>query len=288
MNGAVVISQTCDVVLPTRPNVLLAKLVSLDPAEASRARNGMLPRYVHVTSYGENMFADLDFVTTVTKEHLVEYDSTRGIDQANDVEVRDFARRIARRFGRYAFPNEVVPWFSPLQSIVQEKYRRPNSALGKALRQISELRVEASSWQKPGLDLTLHVIAKAGTVPELDKNDDDELPPIPQALNQKLRPNGDLDKSLTDIAEMLYGAQSNRLSSVERYHLWLAFAEAFGRHCTLKRSDADNPSYLAAVNSISGELSTDNDFNLAQFRRSEMLDLDHLSSPTPFTEQESD
>jgi hypothetical protein len=47
-------------------------------------------------------------------------------------------------------------------------------------------------------------------------------------------------------------------------------------------ADADKPDVTQAVAEIVGIVSSDDEFNLAQYRRSERLDLDYLSPPTPY------
>lgn len=279
--GAVVISQTCDIVLPDRPNVIVAKLIKLPPEKSRQAQKGLTPRYVHVPNHEKDYFADLEYIATLEKQELAALLRKPGIDPSNDREVRNFSLRVARRFGRFAFPDEVVPWFRPLQKLAEEKSRKPNSPLGKMFGEIVELRVEAGKWLSKNRDLILHVIVKEGTVPEIEPDENGDFPDPPDGLDSQLRPSGTLVKSVSDIAKMIY--ESPR-SEIELYYLWSALGEALGEHCQLKGADADNPDYRSAVKRVTGILSTDQEFSLAQYRRSEMLDLDHLSTPTPLAE----
>jgi hypothetical protein len=111
-NGVVILSQTCDVVLPDRLTVVAAPLVRLSGDVLRQAVKGGRPRYVAVPAAGADTFADLDIIGTLDKNILARTPVTDGVGAA-DVDIRRFGQRIARRFGRFAFPNEVVPWLTP-------------------------------------------------------------------------------------------------------------------------------------------------------------------------------
>lgn len=280
-HGMAIVSQTCDIVLPNRPNLVVAAVVKLEKRVAREARDGARCRYVELPTYGTDMFADLEYMASVSKEILDPSQFRRGVDPDDDVQVRAFSLRVARRFGRFAFPDDVVPWLAPLQDVVEAKYDKPQSPLGLALGEVVEFRVEAKEWQSRPLDLALHVIVKSGTLPELEGDDAID---VPSELQQWLRPDGRLIRPVAQIALRMYRAQLGQGSAPtvqDKYHLWLALGEALGNVCKPKGSDAGNPSIQRAVASVIGQVSTDDEFNLAQYRRSEMLDLDHLSAPSP-------
>lgn len=123
-HAAAVVSQTCDVVLPKRPTVLLAPVVELHDEELRRARRRDNPRFVQLAQYGESRFADVCYIHATEKAALVGSEVADGIDFTDDAEVRTLALAIGRWFSRFAFPNEVVPWFRPLQEVIRSKYNR--------------------------------------------------------------------------------------------------------------------------------------------------------------------
>lgn len=281
-HGAAVISQTCDVVLPDRLNIVVAKVVQLDGSEASEARNGSRSRYVELPNYQKDKFVDLEYIATHSKHGLNPANFERGIDQSKTKDVRSFATRVARRFGRFAFPDQVVPWLAALQDVVKSKHDKTRSPVGRALKEVVELRVEAADWESEPLDLTLHVIVKGGTLPELT---DEELE-APDNVLKWLRPKGNLTQSASDIAGLLFRDElgtGHPPTAKEKYHLWLAFGEALGLLCKPKGPAADEASVQSAVRTISGVVVADDEFTLVQHRRSEMLDLDHLSTPVPLS-----
>lgn len=285
-NGAVILSQTCDVVLPDRLTVVAAPLVRLSGDVLRQAVKGGRPRYVAVPAAGADTFADLDIIGTLDKNILASTPVTDGVGPA-DADVRRFGQRIARRFGRFAFPDEVVPWLTPLTDIVTSKYGK-DTGEALALEQVVELRVEATDgWADPPYDLILVTIVRAGTLPELEENDQIDPPP---SLQRWLRePSGRLRRGSGDIANRLFAHKIGTTgmtpapTPAERYHLWLALAEAWAVKCTPRGRDKDNPAVAEAVagGEIAADIASDDEYSLARYRRSERLDVEHLSPPTP-------
>lgn len=270
--GVVIISQTCDVVLPNRPTVQVAKRVHLIETAASDARDGKRPRYVHLPALGEKDFADLEVITTVTKPTVARLSRLPGVE--SDDEMRRFGRAVARRFGRFPFPDEVTPWLRPLEEVVSSRTRKSASPEGQALREVVELRVEATGgWRAAPYDLTLVVVVEPGALPAFPG---DDLPELPNVLRSWLYgADGASNRSSSEIAGRLVNAND----AGERYWLWMALAEAWAARCYPKGAVSD--SVLDAVRSIEGEVVQADEFPLTRVRRSEQLDLDHLSAPTP-------
>src|SRR4051812_33374693 len=79
-HGVVVVSQTCDVVrLFDRPNLIVAKAVPLDDADAAAAERGRTPRYVPVPGAPTRLFADLEYLAAVEKTAIVDVPRERCI-----------------------------------------------------------------------------------------------------------------------------------------------------------------------------------------------------------------
>jgi hypothetical protein len=271
VSESVVISQTCDVVLPKRPTVVIAEIVELEEKDARRAKAGHNPRYVRV----EGMrFADLSRITSLEKSELIEISSRESADLASERDKRDFGIAIGRWFGRFAFPDDVVPWLSPLEEQIREKYEKPESPLGKVLQDVVEIRVEATDWLATPLTLTLHVIARAGSVPDPDGLDE----PTKALVGRLRKPSGE-PKSPSDVASVLNSATDD----TTRSYCWDVLVESLAMLCVPKASKS-SPSVAGAVADVDGLLWTDDQFPLARVHRSEILDVDYLSSPQPFSE----
>ena len=113
-----------------RLTVVAAPLVRLSGDVLRQAVKGGRPRYVAVPAAGADTFADLDIIGTLDKNILASMPVTDGVGPA-DADIRRFGQRIARRFGRFPFPDEVVPWLTPLTDIVTSKYGKET---GRRLR----------------------------------------------------------------------------------------------------------------------------------------------------------
>lgn len=266
-HGVVLISQTCDIVQATRPNVLLVPLTYLDDSNARNARDGKWPQYVPVPAISELAFADLEVIGTTTKERLATLRRTPGV--LGDGAIRRFGRDVGRRFSRFAFPDEVVPYLKPLEELIGKASRREQSPLGPFLADIAEIRVEATHGWSPPYRLVLAVILRVSARSTLD---DEDLPEIPDDLDTFLY-GGDLPR-VPAIAEML----SATGDPVRIHFLQNAIVDAMAAACVPKDPKQRRPN---VVQEITGEITTEADFSLHRARRSELLDLDHLSAPTP-------
>lgn len=265
-----VVSQTCDIVLPAtkRPTVLLAPVVQLTGTIAMQARTDM-PRYIQLPQAGSDCFADLAYIHAVGKDCLTNLTHAPGIDSADIDAVRSFALAVSRWFGRFAFPDEVVPWLRPLEKLVREKYEKPNSAIGRVLRHVVEIRVQAESWTARPLDLTLNVIVRAGTFHAEDGDPSEEdFFDTASLTDESARP-------APVVAEEM--VRQGNLTS-ERH--WLEFARALANACAPKEAEA-TAEVRRAVTRVSPLLFTDDDFPLSRVRKSEILDVDYLSEGYP-------
>jgi hypothetical protein len=283
--GAAVITQTCDLVQPHRPNAVVAPIVELDPSNAGNAKRGAMPQYVHLAHPTEdNLFVDLAHCATLTKATLARQELLhRGVDQEDREAVGKFAARVGRRFSRFPFPDEVQPWFRPLQTEVARRHGK-DTPVGRLLQDVVDIRIQSSAWNSSRMDLTIHVIVPAGTVPHPDDFDPDD---IPHALSSQLRPNGLLTATAAQIAVRLLpqGPARAGLTAPERYLLWNAFAEALANMC--KRPEGSVVPVLSAVASVTGILWTDDEFSLNLYNRTESLDLEHLSPSIPIFDSAS-
>lgn len=269
-NGAALISQTCDAVIEERPSVQLAPVVLLEGASARDARAGKRPRYAHVPELEGQFFVDLDCVSTVSKRQLVGIHRRAGV--VSDDQVRRFAGAVARKFGRFAFPDSVVRALQPLKKLIESKASKEASPFGMALNDVVELRVASSSgWQHPPYEIVLIFVLEPGVIPMFP---DDQFPEEPPADFRSVfcDENGRVRKSPTEIAEAWNGGG---LSAEEKYWLWEWLAESAANMCA--RSGIE----LEEIGSISSEVADADYFPLTRVRRTEILDLEHLSPPLP-------
>ncbi|WP_306205178.1 hypothetical protein [Actinoplanes sp. RD1] len=222
--GVVLVSQTCDIVLPGRQAVQVARRIRLTGNQAREARDRKRPRFAQLPRISDNDFADLDVIGTVAKSRVAGRPRLAGV--ATDEEIRRFAGDVARKFGRFAFPDEVTPWLRPLEAVAASKARKPASPEGQAFGEVVELRVEApAGWAKRPFDLTLCVVVQPNTLPTFAG---DAFPDVPDRLNDWLYDaGGELTRSSGEIAGRLLAAGSN----AERHWLWMALGEAWAARC---------------------------------------------------------
>jgi hypothetical protein len=261
----VIVSQTCDVVLPKIPTIALAPVVVLEGELAAQAVGRDRPRYVPLGNGID--FADLAYIHACEKPLLVGAEVEEGIPQ-DDLAIRDFALSIGRWFSRFPIPDDLIPWFNPLLGIIREKYRKDNSPLGKVMREVVELRIEAENWSVRPVDVTLHVIVKAGELP-LATSDDSEFNMVQPYVARKP----------TEIADLIVRESSSNRKSM----LWNEFAAALAVTCHPRGIAAQDSYVLRAVEDgeISPQIWADDEFPLSRIRKSERLDLDYLSDGYP-------
>lgn len=261
-HGAVVVSQSCDASQPGREYVQVAPLVHLDdPNTAKEAAAGKRPQYLPVPRAGSDLFADLDGITTVAKTALLQYERAPGV--VTDREIREFAFSVSRRFGRFAYPDDVVKCMEPLKKALRAKAQKEQSPMGKALKQVHSFRVFCEDWAASSYELTIIVIMEPDAVPtsfeELD---------APSGLDAPQ--DGNFGAQAAKYAEYLTGAERK---PAETYFGWQYLAETWARQCEeTAKSDG-----LAVIGSVTAELAAVDDFPLSRFLTSESLDLDYLS-----------
>lgn len=270
-DGVVLVSQSCDVVLPHRHNVQVAPVVRLDDTQASEARAGKRSQYAHVPQMGDMWFADLDCVGTIAKSALLGKRARRGV--VGDDETRRFSAAIARRFGRFAFPDDVSDAMKVLRDLVQSRAVKPDSPFGRVLAQVLELRAEAKPWVEEGSEVTLVFVLIPGSLPTLPDDDPGEVPAtvstfIPDISYAQLQ--------LTEIAKALTN-QTAMWNAYEKFWLWTFLADAAAVLCESRGRSTGTQKHPTFI----GEVVSGDEFPLTRVRRSEIVDLDHLSPPVP-------
>ncbi|MFE7076270.1 hypothetical protein ACFU96_39895 [Streptomyces sp. NPDC057620] len=278
-HGVVIVSQTCDVVQPTKEHIQVAPVVMLEQGLEKRAAKGGMPRYVSIPEAGPQAFADLDHLATVSKAHVALLSPQRGV--AGTSELRRFGMRVGRRFSRFAFPDTITPWLDPLKRTVLSKSGKTTSPLGLVLDEwVESLRLECTSqWDKgPPYQLNLLVIVKPGLLPVL--GEDEVVTPTPE-LEQWLQDDaGMIKQKPAAIAQKLWELPSSADRS-ERLWLWEGFARSLVADCRPQGSVTDEVLTAVAEGEIDVEVATIRDVTYERILRSEEIDVEHLSPPLP-------
>jgi hypothetical protein len=154
-DGLVLLTQTCDIrkSCRKRPYVTVSPLVQLEGTDASFAKRGRILNFVPVPAAGAQAFADIDRVMTIEKSLLLDWQRATGF--SNDNERRNFSRRIARVYQRFAFPDDLHSALYDLVERVRKKCGK-NDLEGKALDAIEEIRVTATpDWESHEIEVFL-------------------------------------------------------------------------------------------------------------------------------------
>lgn len=153
--GMAVLSQTCDVVrgCQERPFVEVAPLVEVPESWVEEVRRLKRPAFAYVPATADRqLVADLDRTMTVEKALIAGWARTPG--WAADKDRRDFARALARKRSRFAFPNDFVIAARSLQERLIKKHHRQTDE-GAHLRALREIRVRAApSWDDDEVQLS--------------------------------------------------------------------------------------------------------------------------------------
>ena len=107
VRGVVMLSQTCDVVrgCRNRPFVEVAPLIEVPGRWVEEIRRLKRPAFAYVpATVGECLVADLDRTMTVEKAIVAGWTRISGWETDDDL--RDFARALARKRSRFAFPDD--------------------------------------------------------------------------------------------------------------------------------------------------------------------------------------
>ncbi|WP_329349488.1 hypothetical protein OG226_18295 [Streptomyces sp. NBC_01261] len=274
------ITQTCDLVLPDRLTAHLAPVVELSTNDAKANRSGRRPHLVPLPALGDCFFADLTYVATIDKSIVVDSARIAGVKDIGDI--RKFGQRVGRRFSRFAFPDEVVPWLRPLQSLAESRALKDSSPIGWAFQQVASLRLLCEAdWDNAPYPLTLCIVLEPGVLPSFPANLDVPRPSVKISAWLYAADGSSLARKHGEIAELLQRETDVSLTTADRYWLWSALSEAWAGLCVAPPNST--PQVLNAVEggTIESEVMSTEDFSFEKFRNSEEIDLDHLSSPLP-------
>ena len=165
VRGVVMLSQTCDIVrgCRARPFVEVAPLVEVGEHWFEDIRRLKRPAFAYIPKISdERLVADLDRVMTVEKALVAGW--TRAPGWETDVEVRDFARALARKRSRFAFPDDFVATAGSLQAHLVDRHNKQTDE-GAHLRALCEIRVRAApSWNDGEVRLSWWFIKYADPV----------------------------------------------------------------------------------------------------------------------------
>ena len=162
--GFVVISQSCDIERSVDDCrfVEVAPLVAMDPDFVHRVKQELHVRHAFVPGVAaRGLVADLSRSMSVDKTVVVGWVRTPGC--SSDEERIAFARALARKHSRFAFPDDFNRLVRRLVDRIEEKHDRPQSLEGRALRALRWILVRAAPrWDAEEVELTFFFVVRDG------------------------------------------------------------------------------------------------------------------------------
>lgn len=151
--GFVVVSQTCDIVreCAKRPFVKIAPVEVATNADYRPIAKGYQPQRAAVPGFApERLVANLDLVMAVEKGVLAKVASRDRVHgRGSEEDQSRFAAMLARKFERFAFPDDFVRAMSPVAKHIRQKHSK-QSDLGRMLEEMREIRLQAiPDWNTP-------------------------------------------------------------------------------------------------------------------------------------------
>lgn len=267
-HGVVLISQTCDCI--RSETLQVAPIVTMPDNVAKQYATGKSSRYVPLNLDGKTAFADLELVATLNRGCLEKLGSS-GTAVPHPEDKRLARDLIARRFGRFPFPDEVVDWCRPLQEKVVTKVRRKGYQ-GELLQKISSIRVEEEhNWRDTLVyALSLAFLVEPGTLP-LD-GEEGEVDALSTDVNSLLEVRDPGDRA-ERIAQRIVRADEEGLDASSVCRLWQGLIDSWLVQCDEAYGGLNRITRVTGK----GMVVSEDEYTFDRYRRSEQLDLDHLS-----------
>lgn len=259
VESLVVLTQTCDIrrTSADRPYIEVCPLVRVAPSIAASAAAGERPSYAALPTLGDDAVADLDRVMAVEKGWL----SLAGYIQGwtTDSEIRRFQASVARRYERFAFPDDFTKVAGKLRDKILSRHGKLTSPEGQLFSTVSQVRVKADPhWSSPDIEVTISFILPAGILGEVPEEADGS-----SSLTETLRWLSAKQRSSTDIAERILSEANPGTRDV----LWTRMAESWARTC--------KP--YGRIRNVFGEVRDASEYPISEYWESSPLDVDYLS-----------
>jgi hypothetical protein len=272
--GVAILSQTCDIVQPTKARCLVAPvIVNPDRRALSAARKGQKPLHLYLESGAAEparCIADMEQAVSIPKAILTGAPLiARYVEQASGRQARAVAWRIGRAFSRFPFPDEVYPVFNRLRAQAQGKAGSSGN-FGRVLDLVLDLRVSADQWTTAGRNLTLYVVVPEELLIAPEDVDPNWCWDATRVIGLRAK-EADVGLSVDRVCELLIANLRGDPSSLA--HLWRILGEAI-------RSKLLAPALDSAVVSFGVLVVSDAEMTYRQYQRTESLDLEVLSEPT--------
>lgn len=278
--GVVILSQTCDVVRDpsSKPQILVAPVLeSPTQQQLSEARRGRAPLLLHLPPVSDAVekVADLQHATSVPKRSLLgNLLLSRHTTADSAPDAAHLGSRIGRAYARFAFPDQIHGVTDALARKARET-SGSSKPFGRVIDYVEDLRVKANHWDAPARVLTFFVIVPRRLL--IDREDADPAwswssaapPGAGKSVDIKTAPLARVSELLADACDA-YEVDPLSANATTLFNLWNAWA-------TTTRRELLEPHLGPELSEIHFVLESDDQFSLAQLRRTASLDLEDLS-----------
>lgn len=279
--GVVILSQTCDVVRDpsARPNILVAPVVAdLNHQQMVDARRGRAPLLLHLaspTEGGGDKFANLQYATAVPKNSLVGTTLlSRHTTADSAADAAHLGARIGRTFSRFAFPDEIHGITDALAKKARETHGTAKP-FGRVIDYVIDLRIKANHWDQPARVLNFYIIVDKKMLISPSEVDPNWIWSDAELIGAK--PGTNLEKaSLVQVSEALANACDAYQSSPFETNLTTLF-KLWTLWAAKTKEDLLDRHLGPEIAQVHVTLESDDEFSLAQMRRTTSLDLEDLS-----------
>ncbi len=261
VHAVMITTQTCDIVRSHefRPYFEVSPIeISSDQDLIGRARSHKTIQHAHVPWYNASAIADLDRTMTIEKTALGMLAKVSRPPSKD--ELKKLQATIARRYSRFAFPNEFVEALDKFRQKLASKHAKQTPE-GELLRSVSQIRVMADpGWDAVEYEVTFYFIVSR-----------DVLPALPDSVETSSK----LIECISWFEEMNPDSLeiARRLEVVSdaqaRGYLW---GQLVARWMSLVDTSGSLTSALA-------EVTPEDEFTMREYWTTEALDLDYLSDP---------
>lgn len=262
----VIVSQTCDIVrVPEQlPFIDVCAVVELSSDISSDARRGRRPRYAPLPALGDAAFADLCQTMSVEKSVLLDLEPRHGV--LTIVDQRTFARALARYRARFAFPDAFTDGVDALRRHLQSlaSKQTPEAQLEGMVRSIRAEPLGSVGWEAEHVEVRLYFVV-----------DEEALP-----LGYEILPAPALPADLQQLCAVLCETVEHQTSSQRGAVLNLGW-QRLADHWRSKARVGSTADPKQTVQIVEAVAISESEMTVAQYVRSEQLDFDHLSEPSP-------
>ncbi|WEV42245.1 hypothetical protein OZX57_01775 [Bifidobacterium sp. ESL0682] len=170
-NGFVILTQTCDVVSPSKERILLAPVFAVDSQTADDIWRGRRPTKIPLKLIppelkdGNDWVVDATFAFSLNKQVFEQsYRFYHCVDVNSSEEVSAFSNRIGRVFTRFPFPDEVHDCLRKIQSKVRAAEGKDTKPLAGFLDLTRTIQVSCDDWSKPERQLHFVFVMRSDVI----------------------------------------------------------------------------------------------------------------------------